>query len=180
MKKNVIFGFLLTCSLVLNLAVLGVWVTHAISHPFTIKNKSPIFQTTSKSFTLQQSLQLNSCQWNSIKPLIDTYQVSAQEICHKVMGAREALINEIEKPQPDTVILKQLRNKILDGQQTMQDLSIHQILLEKEMLSADQCNRFFSMIRSNMGCDGKPGMMGLGTTMSRCNSKDSSPCLMTK
>jgi hypothetical protein len=176
MKKNVIFGFLVTCSLVLNLAVLGVWVTHVMSHSFTIKNKCP----TSDSFPLLQSLQLNNQQLNSIKPQIETYQISAQEICCKVRDARAALINEIEKPQPDTVVLNQLRNKIFAGQQTMQDLSIHQILLEKEMFSPEQRNRFFSIIRNNMGCDGRPGMMGLGTTMSRFNSKDSSSCLMSK
>ena len=113
------------------------------------------------SCPLQKTLQLTADQWDSVKPRFDVFHSSALKICGRVQINRAAFVNELEKPQPDTSVLKELGLKILEEQQKLQELSVKHLLEEKKMLSPEQRNRFFAEIRKNMGCDSRPGTFGL-------------------
>jgi hypothetical protein len=152
-------GFIFVCSLVFNIAIIAMWLTHTAQCRFSDKNimSHSIFN----SCPLQNTLRLTASQFDSVKPRFEVFHSSAQQICGRVQISRAALVNELEKPQPDTSVLKNLGLKILSEQQKLQELSIKHLLEEKRTLSPEQRNRLFSEIRKNMGCDSRPVTFGL-------------------
>jgi hypothetical protein len=152
-------GFLLICSLVFNFIIIGMWLTHTVQN--RLPEKGFLFHSLFNSCPLQKTLQLTANQWDSVKPRLDVFHSSAIQICGRVHISRAALVNELEKPQPDTLVLKNLGLKILEEQQKLQELSIKHLLEEKKMLSQEQRNRLFIEIRKNMGCDSRPVTFGL-------------------
>lgn len=157
MTRKFPFIILFICSLVFNVAITGTWLIHTIQDHYLNKNKCMTFKTTFSSCPLHQTLQLTGKQWDSIKPGINVFRMSVKELCGKIVITRTALVDELEKPQPDTSVLNDLRNKILANQQELQKLSIQHILSQKAHLTPGQKRHLFSVIRKNMGCDVKPG-----------------------
>jgi len=152
-------GFLLICSLLFNLVIIGMWLAHAVQN--RLPDKIVLFHSLFNSCPLQKTLQLTANQWDSVKPRLDVFHSSALQICGRVQIKRAALVNELEKPHPDTAVLKNLGLEILAEQQKLQELSIKHLLEEKKTLSPEQRNRFFAEIRKNMGCNSRPVTFGL-------------------
>jgi hypothetical protein len=157
--RKAFMGFILICSLLFNIVILGMWLAHRVHNHFL--DKGVLFHSLLNSCPHQKTLQLTADQWDSVKPRLDLFHSLAIQICGRVQISRAALVNELEKPQPDTSVLKELGLKILAEQQKLQELSIKHLLEEKKTLSPEQINRFFAEIRKNMGCDSRPVTFGL-------------------
>jgi hypothetical protein len=175
MTKKAIYGFLIACSIAFNAAVIGMWLTHSLPlHVANLKScEAP--RGMHGNCPMQRMLGITDSVWAPIKPQINLYRKSAQEISRNVAAARVSLLNELEKEHPDTATLKELRSHILSGQGKMQELSMNHILLEKSMLSPAQQLRFFRALRASSGCmEGKPGMLGLSKFADCVSFPDSS------
>ena len=159
MTKRTIYGFFIVCSLTLNVAFLGVWLMQSIPSLF---NK---YQCTEglkdcRKCPLQAALDLNDSQWVLIEPRIKAFHESSATVYKEIAASRAALIDELEKPEPDSAAISMCRDRIQSGQNKMQLLVVSHILDEKSMLTSEQQKRFFKMMRANMACSGMPGMMG--------------------
>ena len=159
MTKRTLSGFLIACSLTLNAAFLGIWLVHSIPSLFN-RYQCPEGLKDCRKCPLQAALDLNDSQWVLIEPGIKAFHESSAIVYREIADSRAALIDELEKPQPDSAATSMCRERIQAGQNRMQLLVVNHILDEKSILTSDQQKRFFKMMRANMACSGMPGMMG--------------------
>ena len=171
MTKRTPFGFLIACSLTLNAAFLGIWLVHSIPSLFN-RYQCPEGLKDCRKCPLQAALDLNDSQWVLIEQRIKTFHESSAIVYKEIAGSRAALIDELEKPDPDSTAMSICRERIQAGQNKMQLLVVSHILDEKSILTSDQQKLFFKMMRANMACSGMPGMMG--TMSHKCGKPNAS------
>jgi hypothetical protein len=159
MTKRSIYGFFIVCSLTLNVAFLGIWLTHSIPSLFK-EHHCAAGSKELRKCPLQAALALSDSQWVRIEPRIKAFRESSAVVYKEITDSRAALIDELEKPHPDSTAMSICRERIQAGQNKMQILVVSHILDEKSMLTSEQQKRFFKMMRVNMACSGMPGMMG--------------------
>ena len=159
MTMRTLFGFFIACSLTLNAAFLGIWLMHSIP-PLFNKYQCDEGLKDCRKCPLQAALDLNDSQWVLIEPRIKVFHESSAIVYKEIADSRAALIDELEKPRPDSAAMSMCRGLIQASQNKMQLLVVSHILDEKSMLTPDQQNRFFKILRANMACSGMPGMMG--------------------
>jgi Spy/CpxP family protein refolding chaperone len=171
MTKRTLLGFLIACSLTLNAAFLGVWLVHSIPSLFNSYQCTKGLKDCRKC-PLQAALDMNESQWVLIEPRIKAFHESSAIVYKEIADSRAALIDELEKPQPDSAAILMCRERIQIGQNKMQLLVVSHILDEKSILTPEQQKRFFKMMRVNMTCSGMPGMMG--TMSHKCGKPNTS------
>ena len=64
-----------------------------------------------------------------------------------------AIIDELAAANPDLNAIKAKQAEIGEGQRRMQALVIDQLMTEKTVLTAEQQQRFFEMLRGQSGSD---------------------------
>jgi hypothetical protein len=181
MKKKAILGFLVACSLAFNAAVVGIWLAHSLPGHFSPPKRCEASREAGGLCPMQKMLGISDSAWAPIKPQINSYRASAREISGSVAAARGSLLNELEKERPDTAVLRELRCRILSGQEKMQELSMNHILLEKSMLPPAQRHRFFSALRASSACEGgRHGMMGTLKFEDCASLTDSVSCMQDR
>jgi hypothetical protein len=169
MTKRTLFGFLIACSLTLNAAFFGIWLVHSIPSLFNNYQCTKGLKDCRKC-PLQAALDMNDSQWVLIEPRIKAFHESSAIVYKEIADSRAALIDELEKPQPDSAAISICRERIQIGQNKMQILVVNHILDEKSILTSEQQKQFFKMMRANMGCSGMPGM--LGTMSHKCENSN--------
>ena len=88
-----------------------------------------------------------------IEPRLREFRASADEICRQISQLRMEIIDQLAAPNPDLAAIKAKQEEILAGQRRMQGLVIEQLTGEKAVLTAEQQQRLFDMLRSRSGCD---------------------------
>ena len=145
---------LLLLSIALNLAFVGAWLTcvtvfHAGWH-------EAICQSTNSASVwcpLHRELKVSADQWKEIEPRLRTFRASADEICRQIGELRSEIIDQLATPNPDLGVIKAKQGEILAGQRKMQGLVIDQLMTEKKVLTAEQQQRLFEMLRSGTASD---------------------------
>jgi hypothetical protein len=162
MTKRTFFGCLITCSVILNIVFIGMWVVHAAPRHFTKHRQCGAEQRFHQGCPMQKALSLSDSQWTLLKPGIESLRETTTCGLNREMAKNRAtLVDELEKTPTDSAALSACRERIVACQRKMQVFVINHILEEKQMLTQDQQRRFFSALRSNMSCAGVPGMMGM-------------------
>ena len=153
--------FLIVASIALNLAFIGAWLAHAI--PAGVGDEilsSPPAKTGRIWCPLHERLNVSDEQWERIEPRLREFRQSARSVCQDVSTLRLELVELIAAPTPDLEAITSKQEEIQAGQQKMQGLVIGHLLAEKEILTPEQEQRLFTMIREQSGCDrGGPMMM---------------------
>ena len=167
MKRKFLFRFIIACSLVLNVAFLTMWLTHAVPRFLMAQRFCKADTFDCGKCPLHQALALSDSQWNVLRPGVETYRKTVDSLQREIANARELLLNELEKTPADTAGLVMLRERILDGQRRMQERVVANVLEQKAVLTTEQQRRFIEMVRSGMGCERGLGMLGIGQTMDR-------------
>jgi Spy/CpxP family protein refolding chaperone len=166
MNRRVFWNLVVAGSLMLNAALIATWLTHAIAAHFANRPQGAVYQGDCRGCPLQRALNLSADQRQALQPHVGAFRKNAGALCVSITAARAKLIDELEKPQPDSAVVQACRDTILAGQAGMQRLSIDQILRQKSVLSPEQQHRLFRLMRENLACsDSKPGMMGLAGVM---------------
>ena len=153
--------FLIVASFALNLAFVGIWLAHAIPAGVggELAASSPAMQGRIWC-PLHEKLQLTDEQWEQIEPRLREFRQSAQSVCQNVSQLRLEMVDLIAAPTPDLEAIAAKQEEIQAGQRKMQGLVIEHLLAEKEVLTPEQEDRLFMMIREQSGCDrGGPMMM---------------------
>ncbi len=171
MTKRTVFGFMVVCSFTLNIALIGIWLTHSVP---SLLNKCQCDEgmKNCRKCPLQSALRLSDSQWVPLEPRIRAFHKSSTAIYKEIAGSRAALIDELEKPEPDSATVLMYIERIQAGQNKMQLLVVEHILEKKSILTSGQQKRFFEMMRANMACPDMSGMMG--TIPHNCAKPDAS------
>ena len=148
--------YLVLASLGLNLAFVGVWVAHA--WPARAADSS---QPESAVWCpLHRALEVTPQQWAEIEPRLQEFQAAVGELCGRTDAMRSQVIDLIaaEKPDPDAIQAK--HEEILATKRRIQRLVVEHLLAEREVLTPEQQQQLFSMLRNRTGCASDPPMSG--------------------
>lgn len=144
--------FVLTVSIALNVAFVGVWLAHAAAGGRAV-GESGGGAEEAVWCPLHRQLNVTAEQWREIEPRLREFRESADAICLEINGLRTGVIDELAGPEPDLQAVVEKQEQILGSQRRMQKLVIGQLLHEKQVLTETQQQQLFEMLRSRMGCD---------------------------
>jgi hypothetical protein len=161
MKRKMLFGFIVVCSLVLNVAFVTMWMVHAVPRHFMKHCQYGSEETLHGKCPLQNALSLSDSQCTLLHPGIKSIRETTSGLYRELAKNRMALVDELEKTPIDSAALFTCRQHIITCQGNIQALVVNHLLEEKKMLTPEQQRRFFDAIRSNMSCSGVPGMTGM-------------------
>ncbi|MFO8007342.1 MAG: hypothetical protein R6V05_06350 [Candidatus Brocadiia bacterium] len=151
----------LAVSIALNAALLSTWAAHAIPAHLGAGPAAEEAPDPDIPCPLHRELGVTIEQWRQIEPRLVEFHEKAQENCRKLQGLRNELLKLLAAPEPDMEAIHRKQEQILEGHGRMQELVLGRLLHEKEVLTAGQQEKLFSMIRRRMGCPGPGRMMGL-------------------
>jgi Spy/CpxP family protein refolding chaperone len=161
MTKRTLYGFLIACSVILNIVFIGMWVAHAAPRHFTKHCHFASAGNHHQKCPMQQALSLSDSQWSRLHPGIESVRETASGLHREMAKHRMALVDELEKVPTDSAAIAACIERIVASQREMQVSVVNHLLEEKKMLTSDQQRRFFKAIRNNMSCAGGSGMMGM-------------------
>jgi Spy/CpxP family protein refolding chaperone len=160
MRRKLIM-LLVVLSVALNVAFIGGWAWHAFSGCLRTGRPQPgrdgeIWCPT------HRELGLTGEQWRQIEPSLTEFYDQAQENRSRLQNLRDEILDLLAAPEPDMALVREKQEQILKGQRRMQELVLRRLLKEKEVLTAEQEKRLFSMLRRRMGCPLPGPMMAPG------------------
>ncbi|MGO8749702.1 MAG: periplasmic heavy metal sensor [Thermoguttaceae bacterium] len=145
---------LVVLSVGLNVSFVGVWLAYAAaSRAESRQKRCDLGDSTSIWCPLHRQLNVGADQWKEIEPRLRAFHTSANEICRQIGELRGEIIDDLATPNPDLDAIKGKQGEILAGQRKMQGLVIDQLITEKKVLTAEQQQRLFEMLRQATGRD---------------------------
>jgi Spy/CpxP family protein refolding chaperone len=145
---------LVLLSIALNVAFAGVWLAYAaVSHVESQEKRCEPGDSASVWCPLHRELNVSADQWKEIEPRLRAFRASADEICQQISELRKGIIDQLATPTSDLDAIKAKQGEILAGQRKMQGLVIDHLMAEKKVLTAEQQQRLFEMLRSGTACD---------------------------
>lgn len=143
---------LITLSVALNVAFVGVWLVHAMSSPSGMPQAYPGPDTRYPIWCpLHRELNVTLEQWQQIEPRLKEFRATADSITGEVQGLRTEVVDLLAGPHPDRQAVEAKQDEILTAQRRMQRLVAKHLLGEKEILTADQQQQLFAIIRNRLG-----------------------------
>lgn len=144
---------LVILSVALNLAFVGAWLAYAAaSRTGSQETRCEPGSSETVWCPLHRELNVTPEQWAKIEPGLRAFRTSADAICRQVGQLRTEMIDLLAAPETDLESLKAKQEEIFAGQRRMQGLVIEQLVNEKKVLTAEQQERLFEMLRSRSGC----------------------------
>jgi Spy/CpxP family protein refolding chaperone len=144
---------LVILSIALNLAFVGVWLTcAAASRMGSQETRCEPGNSETVWCPLHRELDVTPEQWERIEPRLREFRTSADAICRQIGQLRAEIIDLLATPEPDLGAVKAKQEEILAGQRRMQGLVIEQLVNEKKVLTTEQQQRLFDMLRRQSGC----------------------------
>jgi len=81
------------------------------------------------------------------------FRTSADEICRQIGQRRREIIDLLAAAEPNLAAVKAKQEEILAGRERVQAFVVEQLISEKAVLTAEQQQRLFEMLRNQSGCD---------------------------
>ena len=109
---------------------------------------------------LHRRLGVTEEQWKQIEPLLMEFRESARAASEDVGRARGELIDLIASSEPDMQAIRAKQEEIQEAHSRMQKLVVEHLLAEKRLLTEEQQERLFAMMRERAGCPGRWAIRG--------------------
>jgi Spy/CpxP family protein refolding chaperone len=161
MKRKMVLGFIVVCSLVLNAAFVTMWLTHAVPRLMMSQRMCSHKNMNCRKCPLHEKLGLTDSQWGVLKPRVEAYRQAVDSVRHEIVMSREALLAELVKTPADTAALRVCRERIQDWQRKMQEQVVANVLEQKAVLTPEQQRQFIAMVRNGMGSEDGSCMAGI-------------------
>jgi Spy/CpxP family protein refolding chaperone len=152
--------YLIVASMALNVAFVATWLAHA-----TVSHAHP--EETGRQETehtiwcpLHRELGVTGEQWAQIEPRLREFQAAVGELCKQTTGIRAEVIELIAAREPDKETIRAKQDEILATKRRIQRLVVDHLLAEKEVLTPEQQQQLFAMLRDRTGCPAGPPMSG--------------------
>ena len=160
MGKNIRL-LLVVLSIALNIAFFGTWVWHGLAES---KARDAQLEEPgtgcAASCALHRRLNVDDAQWRKIEPHFAEFHQGSQEVCRTMHRLRRELIDLLAAPNPDREVIRQKQEEILAGHRRIQELVVDQLLREREVLTAEQQEKLFNLLREGGACAGAAVNMG--------------------
>ena len=155
MWKKAVF-YLAIASLGLNLAFVGVWGAHA--WPETVPTGPS--EESGVWCPLHRALKVSPQQWSEIEPRLKEFQASVGVLCNQIDVLRSEVIELIAADRPDRNAIQRKQEEILASKRQIQQLVVEHLLAEREVLTSEQVEQLFTMLRNRTCCAADPPMSG--------------------
>lgn len=152
-----IAALLIVLSVALNVAFISAWAVHAVRqrcHPGDTE------QAQARQ-PLHRRLNLTDEQQRQIEARLADFQRRTESVCADMNDLRSELIDLLAADSPDRRAIAAKQEQIRAGQRQMQDLVVDHLLAQKEILTPDQQEKLFDLIRQRNACQGPGRMMGI-------------------
>jgi len=149
--------FFIVLSVAFNVAFVAMWFAHAGSSRLgsEVSQAGPEIAA-GVWCPLHRELGTNEDQWREIEPLLEEFQASVGELRRHVDKLRSGVIDLVAAEDPDLEAIRARQEGILTAKRNIQRLVIEHLLAEKEVLTPEQQERLFEMLRNRAGCSGPP------------------------
>ncbi|NLS94952.1 MAG: periplasmic heavy metal sensor [Planctomycetaceae bacterium] len=157
-KKSI--PYLIVGSVALNVAFVAMWVAHAA--PVHRGEGQADLQAGQEAVwcPLHRELKVTEEQWAQIEPRLQEFQASVAEACQQADTIRADVIGLIAADEPDVDAIYARQDELLATKRQIQRLVVDHLLAEKEVLTPEQQQRLFTMLRDRTGCTMDPPMSG--------------------
>jgi Spy/CpxP family protein refolding chaperone len=143
-------------SVSLNVAFLSVWLGNELPTWFDRPGASKEAEPNDPIWCpLHRELGVNEEQWRQIEPHLAEFKTIAQERCQKMSALRMEMMDLLASPHVEIEAAQVKQEEILAAQRRMQTLVIEHLLTEKKVLTPQQQNKLFDMIRAQSKCSGR-------------------------
>ena len=150
---------LLATSLALNVAILAGWAARTTVRSTTSGTPAAAEGESEIWSPLHRELAVTTSQWREIEPGLVQFRRQMQETCRDIRERREEMLALLAIPAPEKTAIQAQQQRVQQAQGEMQRLVLNHILSEKKVLTAEQEDKLFAMIRQRMGCPGPVRMM---------------------
>jgi len=149
--------FFIVLSVAFNVAFVAMWFAHAGSSRLGSEVSQPGPEIAAEVWCpLHRELGTSEDQWREIEPLLKEFQASVGEFRRHVDKLRSGVIDLVAAEDPDLEAVRARQEEILATKRNIQRLVIEYLLAEKEVLTPEQQDRLFEMLRNRTGCSGPP------------------------
>ncbi len=146
-------------SIALNLAFVGIWGARTLQGEpdatLPAGGKGP--QNCSQGCRLHGPIEMTEAQARELEPLLEEFARERGRLCVGMDQARGELIDAMASDEPDLDRVRRMQDEIVDVQRRMQDLTVRQILKEKEVLTPEQQEELFKYLRNCCRCSAGEG-----------------------
>ena len=149
-------SYLVLASLGLNVAFVGVWVARAWpARPADQPQSEPAIWC-----PLHRALEASPRQWAEIESRLREFQTAVGELRSRIDVMRSEVIDLVAAEKPDLDAIHAKQEDILATKRRIQRLVVEHLLSEREILTAEQQQRLFTMLRDRICCGAGPPMSG--------------------
>ena len=144
---------LAVASIGLNVAVVGVWLAHAVGR--SVESPMPAGSTDAVGEVwcpLHRELNVTPEQWAEIEPRLLAFRGSADEQWGRIDALRTEMIDLFAAPEPDREAIAAKQQEILAAKRAMQVLVTDHLLDVRARLDPEQQQRLFAMLRERTAC----------------------------
>ncbi|MFW5915036.1 MAG: Spy/CpxP family protein refolding chaperone [Planctomycetota bacterium] len=149
---------ILAISIVLNVAFLGTWALHVYrarrtmhrSHSARVR-RCPERDRQDIWCPLHREIGVTREQWEKLEPMLEEFRKKMEANARRIRGNRDALMDELRASEPDMERIEEYQEKIGEGQSKMRQLVIERLLEQKKVLTPEQQERLFEMMKKRMG-----------------------------
>ena len=152
--------YLIVTSVALNGAFVATWIAQAtVSHAHPDKSRE---HRTGHTIwcPLHRELGVTGEQWAQIEPRLRKFQAAVRELRQEVNAKRLEVIDVIAAEEPDPEAIRARQDEILATKRSIQDLVANRLLAEKRILTPEQQQRLFEMLRDRTCCADGPPLAG--------------------
>ncbi len=159
---------LVVLSVALNVAFVGVWGLRELRYRDVAEKPydGPVW------CPLYRRLGVTAEQWGRIEPRLKAFRRQSRALCKEMSSLRAGMIDILAAENPDPRAIAEKQGEIRAGQARMQKLVIEHLLAEKEVLTAEQEDKLFEMIRDQSSCSGPGRMLRLGNGNADARRRD--------
>ncbi len=152
--------YLIVGSVALNVAFVAMWIAHAA--PSQARPEETGQRATQQTIwcLLHRELGVTEEQWVQIEPRLREFQAAVGELRQQTSTKRSEVIDLIATEEPDAEAIRAKQDEILATKRSIQGLVVDHLLAEKEVLTPEQQQQLFEMLRNRTGCPDGPPMSG--------------------
>lgn len=147
-------------SVALNVAFVAMWIAHAA--PSQARPEETGQRTTQHTIwcPLHRELGVTEEQWAQIEPRLREFQAAVGELRQQTSARRSEVIDLIAAEEPDAEAIRSKQDEILATKRSIQGLVAEHLVAERELLTPEQQQQLFEMLRNRTGCADGPPMSG--------------------
>jgi Spy/CpxP family protein refolding chaperone len=152
--------YLIVTSVALNVAFVGMWIAHA--SPSQARPEETGQRATQHTIwcPLHRELGATEKQWAEIEPRLREFQAAVGKLSQQTDAMRLEVIDLIAAEEPDRETIRAKQDEILATKRSIQGLVLDHLLAEKEVLTPEQQQQLFEMLRNRTGCTAERPMSG--------------------